>query len=120
MKRSTLGILVATVVQFGAVEFVQAQEARAFAFAEVRWFMYDPYDTITARIYAQSDLIRARGDAAVDFAHARKLHAEAVDQELDNWVKHVRAYWDRKLVRLLFADEDLQLAADRFGKRVFA
>ena len=65
----------------------------------IPWAWYDPYYAITSRIHAQAELIRAQGDVAVDFAQARVLHAKAVDQELDNWVKQVRGYWDRKIIR---------------------
>ena len=64
--------------------------------ARLRWSLYDPYYAVTARIYAQADLIRAQGDAAVDFAHARNLHADAYSKELDNWKKELRIYWERK------------------------
>lgn len=64
----------------------------------IYWSRYDPYYAVTSRIYAQADLIRAQGDAAVSFAEARNLNAEAYSKELDNWVKEVRAYWERKRV----------------------
>jgi hypothetical protein len=64
----------------------------------LRWAAYDPYHLVTSRIYAQADLIRAQGDAAVDFASARNLHAEAYSKELDNWKKELRVYWDRKII----------------------
>ena len=64
--------------------------------ARLRWALYDPYYLVTSRIYAQADLIRAQGDAAVDFAFARNLHAEAYSKELDNWKKELRIYWERK------------------------
>ncbi|MEM6473817.1 MAG: hypothetical protein AAF802_29950, partial [Planctomycetota bacterium] len=51
---------------------------------------------VTSQVYAQADLIRAQGDAAVDFAFARNLHAEAYSKELDNWKKELRIYWERK------------------------
>ncbi|XZE56101.1 hypothetical protein SH139x_002180 [Planctomycetaceae bacterium SH139] len=62
----------------------------------LRWAVYDPYYAVTSRIYAQADLIRAQGDAAVDFAYARNLHADAYSKELDNWKKELRIYWERK------------------------
>ncbi|MCM2372744.1 hypothetical protein [Aporhodopirellula aestuarii] len=62
----------------------------------LRWAVYDPYYAVTSRIYAQADLIRAHGDTAVDFAHARNLHADAYSKELDNWKKELRIYWERK------------------------
>lgn len=64
----------------------------------VRWAAYDPYYAVTSRVYAQAELIRAQGDAAVSFAHARNLNADAYSKELDNWLKEVRVYWDRKRV----------------------
>ncbi|MGI9474466.1 MAG: hypothetical protein ACR2NZ_23215 [Rubripirellula sp.] len=64
--------------------------------ARLRWANYDPYYSVTSGIYAQADLIRAQGDAAVDFAYARNLHAEAYSKELDNWKKELRIYWERK------------------------
>ncbi len=66
--------------------------------ARIRWSLYDPYYAVTARVYAQAELIRSQGDAAVSFAHARNLHAEAYSKELDNWMKELRVYWDRKTV----------------------
>ncbi len=62
----------------------------------IRWAAYDPYFAVTSRIYAQADLIRAQGDAAVSFGYARNLHADAYSKELDNWIKELRVYWDRK------------------------
>jgi hypothetical protein len=64
----------------------------------IRWAAYDPYYAVTSRVYAQAALIRAQGDAAVSFAHARNLNAEAYSKELDNWIKELRTYWDRKTV----------------------
>ena len=63
----------------------------------VHWGVYDPYYAVTSRVYAQAALIRAQGDAAVSFAHARNLNAEAYSRELDNWVKEVRARWQREI-----------------------
>lgn len=60
--------------------------------------LYDPYYTVTSRVYAQAELIRAQGDAEVSFAHARNLNADAYSKELDNWMKELRVYWDRKTV----------------------
>ena len=62
----------------------------------LRWAVYDPYYAVTSRIYAQAALIRAQGDATVDVAHARNLHADAYSKELDNWKKELRIYWERK------------------------
>lgn len=62
----------------------------------LRWAIYDPYFAVTSRVYAQADLIRAQGDAAVSYGLARNLHAEAYSKELDNWKKELRIYWERK------------------------
>lgn len=64
----------------------------------VPWAIHDPFYAITSRVYAQAELIRAQGDAAVSFGHARGLNAEAYSKELDNWMKELRVYWDRKVV----------------------
>lgn len=66
--------------------------------SRIYWGAYDPYYAVTSRIYAQADLIRAQSDAAVGYADARKLNAEAYSQELDNWQKEIRVYWDRKII----------------------
>ena len=82
----------------GAAQGV-AVERRAYRYPNrLHWSAYDPYYAVTSRIYAQADLIRAQGDAAVDYAYARNLHADAYGKELDNWVKELRVYWDRKIV----------------------
>ena len=54
---------------------------------------------MTASIYAQSDWTHSYGDMALDSALARYVNAVAVDKELDNWVKQVRSYWERKTIR---------------------
>lgn len=64
----------------------------------VQWATYDPFYAVTSRVYAQAQLIRAQGDAAVSFGHARGLNADAYSKELDNWMKELRVYWDRKVV----------------------
>lgn len=64
--------------------------------ARLRWAIYDPYYAVTSRIYAQAALIRAQGNASVDIADARNLHADAYSKELDNWKKELRVYWERK------------------------
>ncbi|TWU05093.1 hypothetical protein [Stieleria varia] len=83
----------------------------------VRWAVYDPYYAVTSRIYAQADLIRAQGDAAVDFAHARNLHADAYSKELDNWKKELRIYWERKTLaeqKKLELDQVRQIARMKY------
>jgi len=77
----------------------------------VPWAAYDPFYAVTSRVYAQADLIRAQGDAAISFGHARGLNAEAYSKELDNWMKELRVYWDRKIVT-----EKKKLALDEVRK----
>ncbi len=62
-----------------------------------RLYWYNPRTALSSYIHAQADLMRAQGEAAVDFAEARILVAEAVDQELDNWLEHMQRYWQRKI-----------------------
>ncbi|MDF1747039.1 MAG: hypothetical protein P1V19_25330, partial [Gimesia sp.] len=49
--------------------------------------------------YAVADLVRARGSASVDYAYARKLHAEAARMEIENWVLRLKAYYEGKAIR---------------------
>jgi hypothetical protein len=97
-------IICGALIFIGASEAAMAQSqqpgpSRVVFIPRVRWAWHNPYDTITSRIYAQADLVRASGESAVYLAEARKLHAEAVDKEIDNWMKAVRAYWDIKITR---------------------
>jgi len=62
------------------------------------WGWQSPGTALSARIHAQSDLLRAHGDAAVDFAAAREIRARAVEQELQNYVDQVRAVWARRKI----------------------
>lgn len=66
-------------------------------YQDARWYWSNPRTALSSYIHAQADLTRAQGQAAVDFADARRLVAFAVDKELDNWLKHMRTYWQRKL-----------------------
>ncbi|MGY8770825.1 MAG: hypothetical protein ACKVH8_20635 [Pirellulales bacterium] len=50
-------------------------------------------------VYAQAALIRSQGEAAVDYQTARNLAAEAFDKELDNALKTVKIYFERRAVR---------------------
>ncbi|GEM_PF-6882598 len=63
-------------------------------------------DAIAQRVEAQADMIRSQGEAWKDlqqgnlyYAKAREKLAEAVDRELDNWLKHVRVYYERREAR---------------------
>lgn len=59
---------------------------------------HSPGTALSAQVHAQADMVRASGDAVVDFAAARRIRAEAVRAELDNSVARVRAYWDRRTI----------------------
>ncbi len=63
-------------------------------------------DIISQRVQAQGNLIRSQGEAwrnvqegNLYYAKARAKLAEAVDKELDNWLKHVRVYYERREAR---------------------
>jgi len=58
----------------------------------------DVVDAIASRIYAEADLTRAVGEAAVDFEVARRLRAETVRRQIQNSVLRVKAYWDRRSI----------------------
>ncbi|QDT92513.1 hypothetical protein [Gimesia algae] len=59
----------------------------------------NPVIILENNTYALSDLIRARGDSAVDIAYARKLHAQAARMEIENWVLRLKAYYEAKAIR---------------------
>lgn len=61
------------------------------------WHWHNPRTALSSAIHSQADLMRAQGQRAVDFAAARVLVAQAVDQELDNWLEHLRTYWQRNI-----------------------
>ncbi len=55
-------------------------------------------DAIGARIHASADLVRASGDASVNYARAREIRARAVRAEIANSVEYVRAHWEKKTI----------------------
>jgi hypothetical protein len=57
-------------------------------------YWYDPVYVPAAQIYAHTDLVRSA--AAVNYAEARAIHAQAVQQEIENSVARVKAYWHIK------------------------
>jgi len=57
-----------------------------------------PASVLSSRVHAQAALVRATGDAMVDFAVARRIRAEAVRAELQNSVERVSAYWERRSI----------------------
>ena len=53
-------------------------------------------DALAARVYAQGELLRARGEMSVSFAEARAIRAKAISQEIENSLSRVDAYWDAR------------------------
>jgi hypothetical protein len=47
-------------------------------------------------VEAEADYLEAFGRMQESLAVARKIHAEAYSLELDNWLKFVQVYWERK------------------------
>ncbi|EAQ80640.1 hypothetical protein [Blastopirellula marina] len=64
------------------------------------FYIYEraPYAS-AALIYAQSDMIRAQAAASVDYQIARSIAAEAYSKELDNALKTVEIYFQRRAER---------------------
>lgn len=63
------------------------------------WTYYgSPATAASAAVHAQADFLRAYGEASVDVAEARRIHAEAYRQELINSVERIKAYWERKSI----------------------
>jgi len=50
------------------------------------------------QLSAVAQYLVAQGDLAESVAIARKIHAEAAAQEIENWVDHVDAYFERKRI----------------------
>jgi hypothetical protein len=59
---------------------------------------FSPGTAISAQIHAEANMLRAYGEAAVDFEVARNYRAKAVEMEIKNSVDYVRAYWDRRSI----------------------
>lgn len=55
---------------------------------------YSVGTALSARVHAQADLVRATGEATVDFAAARRIRADALKAETQNAVQRVEAYWN--------------------------
>lgn len=62
------------------------------------WGYYSPADAVASRIYAQAEFVRAHSQAAVNYQAAREIRAQAVRQEIDNWVDRLEAYYERKRI----------------------
>ncbi len=97
MPKSTLLTLIVCCIPTSALVAQDAPVRPVYVYPRrIHWAAYDPYYAVTSRIYAQAEMIRAQGDAAVSFANARNLHADAYSKELDNWIKELRVHYDRK------------------------
>jgi len=62
------------------------------------WSRYDPYYSMTSRVYAQSYLM-SRSYAAINYANARNLNAAARSQEIANWEQKIRTEWEMRLFK---------------------
>ena len=76
----------------------RALNAGGFGFGNSRDILAQRMDAYANNVRAQADHLRARGQYLKDQAKTRKLIAEAVDLELDNWKKHVVTYFERREV----------------------
>lgn len=97
--RLVIGAIVASLFSL-AVDAAMAQNRRNYV-ARGRgpayysgW--YSPVDALAARVHAQAHLVRASGAAAVDYAAAREIRADAIRKEIRNSVERVSAYWERR------------------------
>jgi hypothetical protein len=119
MSKSFFTVFLACFVSWEALaaqEVVVVRPAYRYP-RRVHWAAYDPYYAVTSRVYAQAELIRAQGDAAVRYGYARNLNADAYSKELDNWIKELRTYWDRKTVaeqKKLELDQVRQIARMKY------
>jgi hypothetical protein len=82
------------------------QFAHAQAAPQAAPCAYNPVIVISRSVTAQGDMIRAQGESYeafqqgnLNYARARRELAEAVDKDLDNWLKYVRTYFDRRVER---------------------
>lgn len=71
---------------------------------------HSPGTALSANVHAQADLVRATGEATVDFAAARRIRADSIRAELDNSVERVKAYWER---RRIMEEEQAKRKIDR-------
>lgn len=74
----------------GQVSYVPSAQYRSTYYAAV--------DAYASRAFAHAEVVRARGEAAVNFAAARDIHAQAYAKELTNYVQEARSYWTRKAI----------------------
>ena len=95
----TSRVVVAQIQHHSFDQHYRLGASTGWSYGGFSWADYDPYWALSSRIHAQAALVRSAGAAAVDFAAARSLNAEAHSKELDNWMKQVRVYWDRKILK---------------------
>jgi len=75
---------------------------------------HSPGTALSARVHAQADVIRSTGKAAVDFAAARRIRADAVRAELKNSVERTWSYWQRReIIETELAKRKIDVAARR-------
>ncbi len=63
------------------------------------WSAHDPFHAAESRIHLQAELMRAQGHAAIDYAAARNILADAYSKNLDNALKEMTVIWDRKIIK---------------------
>jgi hypothetical protein len=89
--------LAAAVALAGAM-LPSAADAQVYV-PRYNWTYYgSPATAASAAIHAHADYLRAYGEASVNIAEARRIHADAYRQELVNAVEEVRAYWTRRSI----------------------
>jgi len=66
--------------------------------ADSNRYPYSPFWSV-GMIFSQNDRIRAQAEAAVDYQTARQIAAEAYSQELDNELKRVEIYFEKRARR---------------------
>ncbi len=56
---------------------------------------HSPYSILSSRIYSQASLLHESGHAAVNFAIARDIRAQAYRKEIANSLERVKVYWKK-------------------------
>ena len=70
-------------------------QAQSLSYAPSKTTVYaGPVDALASRLFAQSDYLRASGDATVSYSVAREIRARAARLEIVNAVDRVKAYWE--------------------------
>jgi hypothetical protein len=87
-------------------QIVTVTPGRYYSPRRISWSVYDPYYSMTSRVYAQADLIRAQWKAAASFAAAQQRNAQARSRAIANWEQAIRTEWE---IRLLKEKKKLEL-----------